>query len=182
MGFNKAFVEIDGCPLVERIADRARILTDEVLICTDDPEPYTYLNLPIVSDLFSGHGPLAGLHAAFLNTNKPLVLLVGCDLPNVTEELWLRLVECADGFDAVIPKTSDGGVHPLCAVYRQTCMPILTSNLRNDINKVVDLFRSAELRVKWLDRTEGRFDDEQLDNLNTPEDLARFLQRRNLLP
>ena len=85
MGFNKAFVEIDGCPLVERIADRARILTDEVFICTNDPEPYTYLHLPIIRDLFSGHGPLAGLHAAFVNTEKPLVLLVGCDLHIATK-------------------------------------------------------------------------------------------------
>ena len=173
MGFNKALVQVSGRPLIENLADHARLLSNQILICTNDPESYAFLKLPVVCDVFPGQGPLAGLHAALAHTQRPLVLLLACDLPNADDTLWSRLVACAEGYDAVIPRTSDGRVHPLTAVYRQTCLPVAEANLRCGINKVIDLFRSSPLRVNWLNATEGRFHDSQFDNLNTPEDLAR---------
>lgn len=179
MGFNKALVQVDGRPLIEKLADHARLSSNQVLICTNDPEPYASLKLPVVCDVFPGQGPLAGLHAALAHTRRPLVLLLACDLPNADNELWSRLVACAEGYDAVIPRTSDGRVHPLVAVYRRTCLPVAEANLRRGINKVVGLFGSSPLRVKWLDASEGHFQDSQLDNLNTPEDLARAFPPKN---
>lgn len=179
MGFNKALVQVDGRPLIQKLADHALLLSDQVLICANDPEAYTFLKLPVVCDVFPGQGPLAGLHAALAHTERPLLLLLACDLPNAVDELWRRLVACAEGYDAVIPKTSDGRVHPLSAVYRRTCLPVAEANLRRGINKVVDLFGDSALRAKWLSANEGHFHDSQFDNLNTPEDLARVFPSRS---
>jgi molybdopterin-guanine dinucleotide biosynthesis protein A len=180
MGFNKALVQVDGRPLIAKLAHHARLLSDQVLVCANDPDTYAFLELPVVCDVFPGQGPLAGLHTALAHTERPLVLLIACDLPNTVDELWRRLVTYAEGYDAVIPQTGDGQVHPLSAVYRRTCRPVAEANLRRGINKVVDLFRDSALRVKWLKANEGHFHDSQFDNLNTPEDLARIVPPRNL--
>ena len=39
--------------------DRLAGLGDELLLITNDPEPYAYLGLPTYSDIFVDHGPLA---------------------------------------------------------------------------------------------------------------------------
>ena len=50
-----------------------------------------------------------------------LVLVLAVDLPFATPELLRFLVESAGDSDAVVPVTGDGP-HPLCAVYRTSCL------------------------------------------------------------
>ncbi len=174
MGFNKALLLIDGRPLIQRVLDRILPLTDEVLLSTNDPSVYDFLKLPSVPDRFKGQGPLAGLHAAMLRSPRSLFLLLACDMPNLHERLLRRLISSSADFDAVIPSTSNGRSHPLCAIYCRTCFPEIDANLRVGGNKVTDIFLSARLKVKWLKPEEGEFADRDLENLNTPDDLAEY--------
>jgi len=174
MGFNKALIEIDGRPVIQLLSERARRLSDEVIVCSDEAASFGFLGLPVVGDAPPGHGPLGGLHSALLFTRRQLVLLVACDLPRANERLWRDLLSFAADHDAVIPKTSDGLTHPLCALYRRTCLPSIERNISRNNNKVTDIFRGSRLKVRWLEGTEAHFHDSDFDNLNTPEDLSRF--------
>ena len=172
MGTNKAFVLVAGVPIISRLIDEARLLTDEVRISANDPAPYEPFGVPVISDIHPGQGPLAGLHAGFASTRRSFVLLLACDLPRARAEWLERLVALADAWDAVIPRTSDGRVHPLCAVYKRNCLPALERNLQVGINKMTALFDDSSLRVLWLDGRAGGFHDADLVNINTPDDLA----------
>ncbi|PYV16813.1 MAG: molybdenum cofactor guanylyltransferase [Acidobacteria bacterium] len=172
MGTNKAFILVAGAPIISRLIDEARLLTDEVRISANDPAPYEPFGVPVISDIHPGHGPLAGLHAAFASTRRRLVLLLACDLPHARAAWLEQLVALADPWDAVIPRTSDGRVHPLCAVYKRTCLPALERNLRAGVNKMTSVFDDSSLRVLWLECRAGGFRDTDLANINTPEDLA----------
>jgi len=174
MGFNKALLQLDGRPLIQRILQLVRPLTDQVLVSSNDPSPYEFLGLPVIADVFKGQGPLAGLHAAMLHSPRSLFLLLACDLPKLRESLLGQLVLSVEGFDAVVPRTADGGKHPLCAVYRRTCLPVIEGNLRTGTNKVSDIFAASLLRVRWLRAEEGGFSDFDLANLNSPEDLTAY--------
>ena len=174
MGFDKALLSIGGKPLIQTILERVRPLTDEVFVSSNDQSAYEFLGLPVVPDVFKEQGPLAGLHSAMLHSSRLLFLLLACDMPNLHEPLLRHLVLSAEGFDAVIPRTADGGNHPLCAVYRKTCLPAIESNLSMGVNKVTDIFAESSLRVRWLEIREGGFSDLDLANLNSPEDLESF--------
>lgn len=174
MGCNKALLPLDGRTLIQTVADRVRPLTDQLLLSSDDQTSYRFLDLPTVPDLFRGQGPLAGLHAAMLQSSRELFILLACDMPALHEDLLHRLVSSAGGFDAVIPRTSDGRIHPLCAVYRRTCFPSIESNLRMGINRVTDIFILSDLQVRWLDAAVSGFMDQDFVNLNTPEDLSAY--------
>jgi molybdopterin-guanine dinucleotide biosynthesis protein A len=182
MGFNKALLEICDKPLIRILTDRIQLLTNQIFISSNDLSRYGFLEFPVIPDEFEGQGPLAGLHAAMLRSDRSLFLLIGCDLPNLNEGLLRCLVSLAEGFDAVIPCTNNGVIHPLCAVYRKTCLPVIDRNLRRGANTMVDLFLDLGLGVRWVVPGECRFQDSDLDNLNTPEDLQRFRARKTLEP
>jgi molybdopterin-guanine dinucleotide biosynthesis protein A len=177
MGCNKALLDMGGAPLIRILIDRIRPVTDNILISSNDRQSYGFLNFPVIPDLFPGHGPLAGFHSAMIRDSCPLYLILACDLPNLKTPLLQRLVSIAEGFDAAIPRTSDGLAHPLCAVYRRTCLPSVEFALSRGANKVIETFLHDSLSIRWVDPDEGQFKDADLANINTPEDLQNLTSR-----
>jgi molybdenum cofactor guanylyltransferase len=174
MGFNKALLDFGGKPLIHVLVDRILPLTDHILISSNDGSSYRFLNIPVVPDQYRGQGPLAGLHAAMLRNACALYVVLACDLPNLRAPLLSRLISFAEGYDAAIPRTRDGLAHPLCAVYRRTCLSSVENALLRGANKVIETFLKNSLTIRWVDPDEGQFEDIDLANINTPEDLHRF--------
>ena len=171
MGSNKALLKINGRPLIQILSDRMRKLTDRIVISANDPDSYRFLNIPVVLDRFSGHGPLAGLHAAMLGQESALYVLLACDLPNLPISLLEKMILLCEGFDAAIPRTGNGLAHPLCAVYRRTCLPYIEQALKKGEKKFIEIFLNNPLSVKWISPEEGQYSETDLANINTPDDL-----------
>ena len=178
MGRNKAFVRISGRPLIEHQLEKLRQITKSIYISTNDARPFGYLGIPVLRDLYPGQGPLAGLHAALNAMPNDLVLLLACDVPGVGEQLLRRLIlECA-GHDAVVPRTTDGRLHPLCAVYRsQTCLPVIEESLAAGRNGVAACLAGSPLRVLELRPEHAGFEGSDLANINTLSDLQAYPSR-----
>ncbi len=60
MGQDKAFIEVDGVPIILRIFAVFDRLFRETIIVANEKEPYTELNIPVYSDLVPGQGALGG--------------------------------------------------------------------------------------------------------------------------
>ena len=174
MGFNKALLDIGGQPMIRILIDRVRPLAGQILISSNDASSYRFLNFPVIPDRFAGRGPLAGFHAAMNSNSCLLYLILACDLPNLQTPVMRNLLTLADGYDAAIPRTSDGLAHPLCAVYRRTCLKSIEKALLRGTNKVIETFLNQSLTIRWVEPGEGNFTDSDLANINTPEDLRRL--------
>jgi molybdenum cofactor guanylyltransferase len=175
MGCNKALLKIGGHPMIEIIIHRVRPITGRIIISSSgNAAHYQEFNYPVIPDLFKDHGPLAGLHAAMLWTPSPRYLVIACDLPRVRTEFLLALLRLSDDCDAVIPRTRDGMAHPLCAVYRNTCFSSIELALKKGANKVIKTFLSSPLSIRWMDPRDSGFDEDDLANVNTPEDLQQL--------
>ena len=174
MGTDKALLVLQGRSLIGTIVDRVRMITDEIWISANDQFKYEFLGLPVIQDVYQGQGPLAGLHSGMRHTGRPLVLLLACDLPRVGEPLLRNLVANLGDSDAVIPRTADGRFHPLCGLYRKTCLPAIEKNLLSGVNKMTGIFDEGSLQVRLLGPEEGMFQTGDLCNLNSPEDLENF--------
>ena len=177
MGADKALLPIRGQPVLQHAAAQLRILTDQVLLSADDRRPYDFLGLPAVPDVFPGCGPMAGLHAAMLRTSRPWLIVLACDLPDATAPLLRRLVDAADGFDAVIPAGSDRCLHPVCAVYNRTCLPAIERLLKSGKHRLLSLLEEPGLRIRILSSAEGGFADADLVDLDSPIDYSEYLKR-----
>jgi molybdopterin-guanine dinucleotide biosynthesis protein A len=174
MGFNKALLDFGGRPLIQVLAERVLPITNQIVISSNDCSCYKFLNFPVIPDHYQGQGPLAGLHAAMLSNVRSLYIVLACDLPNLQAPLLRNLVSFVQGFDAAIPRTNDGLAHPLCAVYRRTCLPAITNALQHGANKVIETFLDDTLSIRWIGPREGHFREADLANINTPEDLQNL--------
>ncbi|MBM3788959.1 MAG: molybdenum cofactor guanylyltransferase [Acidobacteria bacterium] len=175
MGRDKALITVRGKPLIQLVVDCVREVTDEVFICSDERAKYSFLNLPVIEDVYKVRGPLAGLHAALASGSRPLVLLLACDLPNIHPRLLENLLSFAEGHDAVVPCATDGRPQPLCALYRRSLLPLVSAQIEGEILEMAALLSHRSARVRWVRPHEGIFQDADLANLNTPEDLQRHL-------
>jgi len=176
MGKDKAFLEIEGRPLLARALDVLRAVTPEVRVAGPVEKFAAYR--PVVEDIYPERGPLAGIHAALMASTTDLNLVLAVDLPLITEALLRFLIEQAAACDAIVtvPRVT-GGYQPLCAVYRRAFAALAQAALESGRNKVDALFAATNVRV--LEESELArfgFDAAIFENLNSPEDLRRVLE------
>jgi len=174
MGRDKALIDVAGRPLIRVLADRLLSLTRNVFISANADSVYRFLNLPVIPDLYSEQGPLAGIHAVMRTFDAEFYITLACDLPHASAALFSAMLDAAEGFDAVIPLSSNGRAHPLCAVYRATCLSVIEDALQKGANKTIDVFSESVLRTRWFHPEEGFFRETELANINTQEDLQRL--------
>ena len=97
MGRDKAFVELGGQTLIERVIQRSAELGQaETILITNKPADYAHLGLPMFRDALPDKGSLGGIYTALLRAQSPAVLVLACDMPFVNADL-LRLHDRAAG-------------------------------------------------------------------------------------
>lgn len=180
MGTNKAFLEIGGIRLIDRILCIYRQLFNEIIIVTNDPGAYTeFGDAAIVTDIYKGKGPLGGIFTGLFHSGNPCIFVSACDLPYLNTGFILHLSGLAKQHDVVVPETPDG-LQPLCAVYSRNCLPVIKRQIERDKLKITGFFRDVRLLTVGPDEIR-RFDPEGLlfQNVNTPSDLQSAENRKS---
>jgi molybdopterin-guanine dinucleotide biosynthesis protein A len=189
MGRDKAWVELDGKPLIERVIERLGQVCDEIVLVTNDREKFERLEQRTIADEFPGMGSLGGLYSGLRAIENELGIAVACDMPFLNPALLRFLISLSSDWDIVIPSVENENkpkkegtretakrqnLHPLHAVYRKTCLePMREAIERSDLRMIS--FHAA-VRVNVVPQAEvERFDLQHLSfrNVNTPEELER---------
>ena len=160
---DKALLPCNSRFMVEHVADQVVYAVGNVAL-VGNPERYKALRIDCLSDLRPGLGPLAGIEAALVSKRGRLNLIVACDMPGLERTLLLKLLQRAEMNEAqcVVARDEAGLIHPLCAVYSDSCLPAVRRALDAHRLKVLDVIE--ELRAVPMDV--GR----QISNVNTPEE------------
>lgn len=170
-GSNKAFVELDGVRLVERVAAVMKSIFHRVILLTNTPNEYSYLQLPMVQDLIKGFGPMGGIYTGLMTMQDDAGFFVACDMPFLNSKLIRHMVEVRGAFDAVVPRM-DWMLEPLHALYSKKCLPAIQEAIGRDEHQILKCF--ARMRVRYIDEEELRLWDQDLRsffNINKPQDL-----------
>jgi molybdopterin-guanine dinucleotide biosynthesis protein A len=176
MGQDKAWLQLGGRAMIEHVID-ALAPVSSVTIIADNPR-YLRLGLPVVSDHNSGVGPLEAIRTAMSHATTSRIVLVGCDLPFVTSELFKRLLSISGSDAATVPVGPDGRLEPLCAIYRPEALPIVTNLISEGVRKVSLLFDRVPTRFVGFDELVDLKDSELFfENINTPDDYDRAVQK-----
>jgi len=176
MGQDKALLPFLGKPLIQRVIERVASLADELLVTTNRPEAYQFLDLPLFPDVIPGRGALGGLYTALSAASQPLVAVVACDMPFASPALLRaeRDLLLATSSDAVIPQT-EGGTEPFHAVYRrEACLSAIQAAIAADRWRVDAWFPQVKLYL--MPSGDVQVYDPGLTafwNVNTPEELAQ---------
>ncbi|HJU92799.1 MAG TPA: molybdenum cofactor guanylyltransferase [Pyrinomonadaceae bacterium] len=183
MGTDKSQLLIDGQTFTERIADTLRKVTDSVTIVGRSIDAsLDASSLPTVPDIYPQWGALGGLHAALSASTRAWAIIVACDLPFVTPELFLYLASMRLDHDAVVPVQIDSRPQPLAALYRvDPCRQRATELIDAGRRRPLDLLEAVNTRwvafeeIRNLDQAERFF-----VNINTPEDYHEAIRGHSL--
>lgn len=165
-GSNKALHPIDGRPMVLHIADVLGSFARPVTL-VGSPADYATLELPAIPDLVANAGPLGGLVTALKHARKDWILVAACDMPRLTEAPLAALLEATrrTPSQAVVPRTRDGRLQPLCATYSKTALAALAAALQAGRRKLIDAFDG----IRWEALPIAA--DAPFANVNRPGDL-----------
>jgi molybdopterin-guanine dinucleotide biosynthesis protein A len=170
MGRDKSQLFLDDQTFTEKISDTLRQVTDSVTIMRAD------------QDIYPNWGALGGLHAALAACKREWAIVVACDLPFVTAQLFDYLASLRDTSDAIVPVQADERPQPLCALYRiEPCLPRATELIETGHRRPLDLLQLVNTR--WVPFTELRNltqAEKFFVNINTPEDYDAVTTRDRL--
>jgi molybdopterin-guanine dinucleotide biosynthesis protein A len=172
-GSNKALIEVDGTRLIERAVRVLKSIFQEVIVLTNTPADYAFLNLPMVEDIIKGLGPIGGIYTGLKTMSADAGFFVACDMPFLNEALLRHMVEARGNFDAVVPRMG-WMIEPLHAIYTGKCIPPIKDAIDSQEYQIFKCLN--RLSVKYLDEEELRAFDPGLQsffNINEPKDLPK---------
>jgi molybdopterin-guanine dinucleotide biosynthesis protein A len=176
-GDDKALVLLGKKRLIEHGLDLLRSIFREVLIITNQPRQFQFLDVPIACDVIQGAGSLGGILTALVHARADRCFIVACDMPFVNRSIVRLLYARADRYDVVVPIVN-GEPEPLHALYSKRCIsPIVKRILEKDYRIINFYKRASTLRVE--EEEWAHLDPEGLSfvNINTPADFQNAFER-----
>lgn len=170
MGRNKAFLEWQGHPLIERSLQVLRPIFSEIIISTNNPELYEPYEVKTVQDIYVDQGPLGGLHACLGEAQNDYSFFVACDMPFLDPEVIRFLAELTGKESVIVPDVA-GGLHPLHAFYHKNCLPIIEKKLKAKRLKLIEIYQECNVRYVREEEFRGFPEVRQtFSNINTPQE------------
>jgi molybdopterin-guanine dinucleotide biosynthesis protein A len=170
MGRDKALIEVDGRSLLDRALDKLEPHVQELLVI-GDPLKYGHVGPFVFADDIPGVGPLGGLVTAMRYASHDRMLVLACDMPNVTADLFVLLKAGlqAEGF-AFVP-ACDGRTEPLAAAYHRRCRSTFEARVAQGEWKVSDALEQVHASYIQICPGEDGWPTDLFRNINAPGDL-----------
>lgn len=174
LGENKALIQVEGEPLIKRVIRKLRPLVAEIVLVTNAPQSLSFLELPMVQDIYQGVGALGGLHAGLGAICTEYGLVVGCDMPFLNADLMRYMISKRHGYDVVMPRVGKY-FEPLHTIYAQRCRHAFEQNILAGQRRVFGACSDMHIRYITEDQV-ARYDPEHLSffNVNTPQDMQQM--------
>jgi molybdopterin-guanine dinucleotide biosynthesis protein A len=175
MGQDKAFLEVGGRLVIERVKAQVESLTDDLFISANSPEKYAYLGLPVIPDIYPDKAALGGLYSVVYAARHNHVLVVACDMPFLNVALLHHLIDLAPTADAIVPLINPPQPETLHAIYSKNCLPAIEQRLLANQLRMIGFYDDVSVRYVEADEI-ARFDPEfhSFLNMNTPQDWQKI--------
>ncbi len=171
MKTEKGLVVFNGRMLIEHVIDAVKKVTADILIVTQNPD-YKEFGFPCIADIFPDKGALGGIYTGLVHSSTKKNLLVGCDMPFLSQILLEGLINNCEGVDALI-SLHQGKDEPLCSIYDKRCIPHFKLLLEQDQLKIIDAISGLKTRKIGFDK-EPWFAGNEFANINSIEELRRY--------
>ena len=173
MGRDKALVNYDGVPMLQRVYQVAANCTEQVYILTPWAERYQNIlpsNYNYLIETNPGKGPVNGLSEGLEQISAEWILLLACDLPLLDVEIiqsWINILpQIPPSTLALVPQRSQIW-EPMCAFYRQEIKAELQTFLKAGNRSFQKFLSGIEVEALAVDEKTAFM----LHNCNYPKDL-----------
>lgn len=180
----KAFLDVGGQRIIDRLLSVCRPLFDEIIISCRETDGFDFPDVHLAPDNFDARSSLTGIQAGLSAATAEHTFVTACDAPFLQAGLVKRLLKEAEpGADIIIPLKNDGYMEPLCAIYSRRCLPYIEAQLRAGDYRIINFFERVQ--VKQVPEEVLRPGDPELlsfMNVNTPEELGKAQGLAQALP
>jgi molybdenum cofactor guanylyltransferase len=178
LGRNKLLEKLGNVSLLERVVASLKSFNSEIIVVvardSNLPQLTNYSALRIEEDIYPGKGSLGGVYTGITLSKTFYNLVVACDMPFLNVGLLGYMLGLADNCDVVIPRTNEGILEPLHAVYSRNCLGPIDFLIKQNRLSILELF--PMVKVRYVDDCQiGRFDRDNLSffNINTEAELHK---------
>ena len=177
LGRDKAWEDVGGQRIIDRVIGALQSSCDEVLIIGDRPERQNELSLPKCiqyrSDDLKGRGSIGGLYTGLKASYTLWSLVVACDMPFISRELirFMLSIISKNRCDAIVP-VINGRYQPTHALYNSTCIPFIEKNISSGnfrMDSYFDEIYLEEISEDVINSIKGA--ELSFFNVNTEDDL-----------
>jgi len=122
-------------------------------------------------------GPLGGVLSALFETNTEYNFAVACDMPFLNAEIITYMVKAVAENEVVVPQWKEK-LHPLCALYTKSSLPIAERLFSQGKRAMKDLLQA--LTVKIVDESELKAIDPHglmFTNINTVNEYESYTKK-----
>jgi molybdopterin-guanine dinucleotide biosynthesis protein A len=172
--FIKAFLQIEGRSIIESNVELLKGVFDRVIISTNDPEIYFYLDVLLVGDIIEERGPMTGILSALNLPGVAEVFVTACDMPFINGILTRYIRDRWEiGWEALMP-VFDGKPQPLFGIYSRKIAGAMEESIRRGDRGLIDFLGSRD--VLYIEEKEVRNMDAEgrsFVNINTIDDVKR---------
>lgn len=177
---DKALAELDGEPLVARVARRVATVVGVVTVSCRPSQAERFEHAlsaapvhRVVTDRVTDAGPLAGIEAGLSVATGVSTAMVACDMTFTDPALLDRQFEREASVEPVVPEGRDGQLQPLQAVYETGAMQDAVASQLPDGASVHKVLETLDVDVV----TAGAIPEKTLHNLNTRADFLAAKRR-----
>lgn len=169
-GEDKSMLPIDGRPLIAHIVDQLEGHFDEIIIGSNDPDKYNFLNKRVVPDIEKDKGPLMGILSCLKASNSELNFITACDIPTMNTKLIHDMIQVAGDSEIVMPVSGENNYEPLYAVYKKSIIPAVEKILKNNGRRIIELFNYSKVHLFDFEHSNW------YENLNRKDDYIKFIK------
>lgn len=178
-GRDKAFLEIGGERIIDRLLALYRLYFEDIVIVTNNPSAYADIDATIATDIIDRRSSMTGIHAGLFYARNEMAFVSACDTPFLKQSMAeLVLSSMKPQYDAVMPMHDKGFLEPLCAVYSRRLVKVFAKSLMANEFTIRDAL--AERRLITIQEQRLRVADPDLlsfFNVNTFDDLEEAMKR-----
>lgn len=183
MKTNKAALRLGEATFAELALAALKKITDgriSFVIGSNQTGELLPVNVSQITDIFPHKAAIGGIYTALTHSTSEWAVILACDYPFVTEDLFVRLAGITGSVDektsAVVPIQPDGRVQPLCAFYRvKTCLVVAEELLKSyeipPVSRILENVSTRRVQFEELADLPGA--ENFFANINNPEDFLR---------
>lgn len=176
MGQEKALLTIGNKSIIQILIEKLKMLFPKIVLSTNSPNKFVFLNIPMVEDFYKNMGPLSGIHAGLIESDTEKNFIIPCDLPLMNNELIEYMCNYKTDKKVVLCKVGDY-IEPTFGIYSKDIVEdleiLLNLNLQHGrsqkeitIQNIID-----KVEVEIIDPTTLPFYNEDIFyNMNSFDD------------
>lgn len=165
MGTDKAYLLYEGICFWKRITDEMSAC-GPTYVSVDTIERAPDMEYPLILDEYEKIGPIGGIYSALRTVREELVFFAPCDIPTLSKNLIVGLMEeYQEEYDGVILSSKEGKIYPTIGIYSKRLLPKIEKHIVSQNYRLMNLIKQCNFKIVSMEQLNLGEDD--LTNVNT---------------